>query len=114
MDPFHRLPGHTRTPPGLEHRLWRRLPAVLAWGTLLPVGVALLRRLAAAWSAHPPSDSALALGEYALVGVVVLHWTLVFTVAVGCWVVRIMKGPAFVADPYPPPGRNGNDNGNGG
>jgi hypothetical protein len=28
-------------------------------------------------------------------------WTAVFTVAVGCAIVWIMKGPAYVADPYP-------------
>ncbi len=106
MDPFRQLPGHTRAPHGLEHRIWRRLPAVLVWGTLLPAVVALLRRLASSVSEHPVSDSALDLGEYALIGVVVLHWTLVFTVALGCWVVRIMKGPAYVADAYPPPGRD--------
>jgi uncharacterized Tic20 family protein len=42
---------------------------------------------------------------YRLIGFVVLHWTLVFTVAIGCVIVWLMKGPAFVADAYPPPGR---------
>ena len=51
------------------------------------------------------SAAAPAASRYSLVGVVVFHWTLVLTVAIGCIVVMVMKGPAYVADPYPPPGR---------
>jgi uncharacterized Tic20 family protein len=40
-----------------------------------------------------------------VIGLVVLHWTLVFTVAIGCVIVWLMKGPAYVADAYPPPER---------
>ena len=32
--------------------------------------------------------------------VVVTAWTAVFTVAIGCFVVMVMKGPAYVADRY--------------
>ena len=35
------------------------------------------------------------------IGVVVLHWTLVLTVAIGAFIVMVMKGPAYVADAYP-------------
>ena len=38
MNAFKRLPGFTRSMPGLAQRLWRRLPAVLLWGTLVPLG----------------------------------------------------------------------------
>jgi hypothetical protein len=30
-----------------------------------------------------------------------LHWTLVLTLAIGCVIVMLMKGPAYVADAYP-------------
>jgi hypothetical protein len=30
--------------------------------------------------------------------VVVFHWTAVFTIAIGCVVVMLMKGPGYVAD----------------
>ena len=40
-----------------------------------------------------------------MIGVVVLHWTLVLTLALGCFIVRVMKGPAYVADAYPLPQR---------
>jgi hypothetical protein len=32
------------------------------------------------------------------IGVVVLHWTLLLTIAIGCVIVMLMKGPAYVAD----------------
>ena len=41
---------------------------------------------------------------YSRIGLVVLHWTRVLTVALGCIVVMVMKGPGFVAGAYPPPG----------
>ena len=41
---------------------------------------------------------------YRLIGLVVLHWTLVLTLAIGCAIVIVMKGPAYVADADPRPG----------
>ncbi len=38
-----------------------------------------------------------------MLGVVVLHWALVLTLALGCFIVKVMKGPAYVADGYPLP-----------
>jgi hypothetical protein len=41
--------------------------------------------------------------EIALASLVILYWTIVFTVALGCVIVMIAKGPAYVADAYPLP-----------
>jgi hypothetical protein len=30
-----------------------------------------------------------------------LHWNIVLTVAIGAFMVMVMKGPAYVADAYP-------------
>jgi hypothetical protein len=105
MNWLNRLTGFQRTPPGLEWAIWRRLPAILALGTLVPLGIA-----GAFWWAAPGQPSAaeereLLLLTYRLAGFLLLHWTLVLTVAIGCVIVWLMKGPAFVADAYPPPGR---------
>ena len=35
-----------------------------------------------------------------MVGLVILHWSLVLTLAIGCVIVMVMKGPAYVADAY--------------
>jgi len=40
---------------------------------------------------------------YGLLGWLLLHWSLWIAVATGCFVVRVMKGPAYVADAYPLP-----------
>ena len=104
MNLFNVLPGFERSPPGLEQRIWRRLPAILLWGTLLPLMLSGLNR-ALAPAAPPPgsSEGALLLWDYTMWGVVVLHWTLVLTLGLGCFIVRVMKGPAYVADAYPLP-----------
>jgi hypothetical protein len=107
MNLFDKLPGYTRSAPGLEQTLWRRLPAILLWGTLLPLLVSLAHH---AWAPAVPegsaSDSAQLLLDYTLIGVILLHWSLVLTVALGCLIVRVMKGPAYVADAYPLPLNN--------
>ena len=95
---LRRLKGHPRSPPGWEWRLWRRLPALALWGTVPPLALAgWLIGWPEAWLG---TRQALWLA-YVLIGVVVLHWTLLLTVGIGCWIVRLMKGPAYVADAYP-------------
>ena len=80
---------------------------VLDLRTLLPLGLAGLNRaLAPAVSESGAHSGAVLLWDYTLFGIVVLHWTLVLTLALGCFIVRVMKGPAYVADAYPPPGRD--------
>ncbi|PXW99337.1 hypothetical protein C7444_101167 [Sphaerotilus hippei] len=106
MNLFNKRPGSVRSAPGLEHRLWRRLPAILLWGTLLPLVLAGANHVLMPAEPLPAVDHrAQLLWDYTMAGVVVLHWTLVLTVALGCFIVRVMKGPAYVADPYPPPER---------
>ena len=104
MNLFNKLPGFVRSAPGWEQIIWRRLPAILLWGTLLPLGLAGLNRaLAPAVAKSSAGAGALLLWDYTMFGVVVLHWTLVLTLALGCFIVRVMKGPAYVADAYPLP-----------
>lgn len=105
MSFLNRLPGFHRSPPGLEWRLWKRLPLIWLLGTLVPLAYGGL-----AWWLAPEveggaTDPKLLLLLARLAGLVMVHWTLVLTVAIGCIVVRIMKGPAYVADPYPPADR---------
>ena len=104
MNLFDKLPGFARSAPGWEQHLWRRLPAILLWGTLLPLALAVLNHvLSPSTAAASGIDGALLLWDYTMIGVAVLHWTLVFTVGLGCFIVRVMKGPAYVADAYPFP-----------
>jgi hypothetical protein len=106
VNPFQRLPGFVRSAPGLEHRLWRRLPALLLWGTLLPaLLVGLNHLLAPDPGAGGSLDAAVLRWDFVLLGLVTLHWTLLLTLAIACFIVRVMKGPAYVADGYPLPER---------
>jgi hypothetical protein len=112
MNLFNKLPGFVRSAPGWEQRIWRRLPVILLWGTLLPLLPLLLAGVNHALAPAAPEESgagnsALLLWDYMLIGIVVLHWTLVLTVALGCFIVRVMKGPAYVADAYPFPDDKG-------
>jgi len=100
-----RLSGFQRTRPGREWAIWRRLPAILFWGTVLPLLVGLLFWALEPSQPTPAQDRDLLLVQFRLIGLVILHWTLVLTVAIGCVIVMLMKGPAYVADGYPPPER---------
>ena len=38
--------------------------------------------------------------DFLMIGLVVFIWTLVLTLTIGCVIVWLMKGPAYVADGY--------------
>ncbi|MEO7107172.1 MAG: hypothetical protein ABIZ09_12430 [Rhodoferax sp.] len=100
MNWFNKLPNSVRSAPGLEWALWRKLPVILAVGTVIP----LLALGAYHWlgdATTPAAQRALLLTDYRVLGLLVFHWTAVFTTAIGCVVVMAMKGPAYVADGFP-------------
>jgi hypothetical protein len=100
---FKKLPGFQKTPAGLERQILRRLPHVLWVGTLLAaIGAGLMRLLP--WSASEAEVATrITTVDIYLISLVILHWTVVFTVAIGAFIVMVMKGPAYVADAYPLP-----------
>ena len=98
---FNRLPGFQQTPAGQERNVLRRLPKLLTLGTLLLCLPSLGVRL---WWADAPAyevSTLITTVDIYAISVLVLHWTVVFTVAIGAVIVLIMKGPAYVADDYP-------------
>ena len=76
----------------------RLLPTAFLAGTLLPLLMAGLAR----WLITGRDAAELArhieLFDYVMIGLVLLIWTLLLTVAIGCVIVWLMKGPAYVAD----------------
>jgi hypothetical protein len=100
MKLLNRLPGFERSPPGLERVILRKLPWVALGGALVPALFALFTHL---W---PPAGTAMevakhvALADILAIAMAVTVWTGVLTVAIGCVVVILMKGPAYVADAY--------------
>jgi hypothetical protein len=105
MNLFNQLPGFEQSPPGLEHRILQRLPAILLLGTALPVALSLANRGLASFAGRTEEsdEKAQMLWDYVMLGLMVTHWMLVIAVGVTCVIVRVMKGPAYVADAYPLP-----------
>ena len=98
---FTKLPGSLRAASGLEWKIARRLPVLLLAGTVIPLAVA-----GWAWWFEPAGASAAEHREtvrwlYMAVGAVILHWTLMSVLAIGCLIVIVMKGPGYVADRFP-------------
>ncbi len=94
-------PNSIRAPAGLEWRLVRKLPGLCGIGLLL---------LLLAWVLGmvlpfdgDPQDIARRLRtfNYTLIGLAIFHVTMVLTVAFGCLIVMIMKGPQYTSDSYP-------------
>ena len=99
MNLFTRLHGR-RVPPGLEWQILRRLPQITLVGSLIPVALAVLVRVL---PPEPGVDIAkhVKTVDIFAIATAITFFTAVLTVAIGCIVVYIMKGPAYVADAYP-------------
>ncbi|MBN9695822.1 MAG: hypothetical protein J0L85_08475 [Zoogloea sp.] len=98
---FKHLPGFPRTPPGLERQILRALPRLLWTGSLLLTLPSLLVRL---WLLEQPDLAAGTLvvtTDIYVISLVILHWTVLFTVGIAAFICMVMKGPAYVADAYP-------------
>jgi len=81
---FKKLSGFKRGPTGIEWWLFRRLPKIFCYGTLsmMIVGFSLYQTL------------------YYLLGYLFSYWFFCGATMIGCILVLIMKGPAYVADGY--------------
>lgn len=99
MNLFTKLHGR-RVPPGLEWRILRRLPHISLAGSLIPIALAVLVRIL---PPEPGVDIAkhIKTVDIFAIATAITFFTAVLTVAIGCVVVYIMKGPAYVADAYP-------------
>ena len=101
MNFFTKLPGFTKSPPGLEREVLRLLPKILILGTLFLGFPSLLARFYP-WDG---SETLVAMRitsiDIYMISAVILHWSIVCTVAIAAFIVMVMKGPAYVADAYP-------------
>ena len=101
MKLFNRLPGFNPAPAGLERTVLRALPTALWSGTLLLCLPSIAVR-AWSWLTGAPADTPpLMMIDIYVAGVIILHSTILFTVATAAFIVMVMKGPAYVADAYP-------------
>lgn len=98
---FNQLPGFIRTPPGQERKILRVLPKILVLGTLILGIPSLVSRIFISNGTDLEIARQIMTVDIYSISLIVLHWTVVFTVALGAFIVMVMKGPAYVADPYP-------------
>lgn len=73
---------------------------LLLGGTLIPALCAIASRFFPPESSPADVVAHLQLVDIMAIALVATVWTAVLTTAIGCWVVMIMKGPAYVADRY--------------
>jgi len=85
---------------GLEWRLLRRLPHAAIGVTAAPLLFLLLVRWLPPDVAADAGEKHVRLAEIFTIAVILTGWTAIFTLAIGCFVVYVMKGPAYVADRY--------------
>ncbi len=104
MNYFRKLPGFRRSPSGLEWRVLKKLPLVTLLGTIIPIGFV----LALYWS-ELLEPRVLDKIIMITIGLVSLHWSFMVTIGIAAFIVMLMKGPAYVADPYYPPDFNDPD-----
>ena len=97
MSWLNKLPNSIRSASGLEWSLWRKLPLIFLVGTAAPLAVAVALHLGSDLEVSANARW-LQTMDYMVAGVVVFHWTAVLTIAIGCVVVMLMKGPGYVAD----------------
>lgn len=97
---LNKLPGFKQTPYGFEWRLLRLMPTAFVAGTLLPALVAFLARFLMTAGSDAELIRHIQLFDYLMIGLVIFIWTLILTVVIGCVIVWLMKGPAYVADGY--------------
>ena len=98
---LQKLPGSVREPPGLEWKILKKLPMVLVAGTTVAGLCFAYAYLVPAPDAGDSIEKYLTGVAIAVVATTLTLWTAIFTTAIGCAVVWIMKGPAYVADGYP-------------
>jgi len=101
MSYFNKLPGFIKTPSGFEWVLLKKLPLVFVICTALP-GAAILSIYLSNQVLNPEQLKTI----YQCLGVLFSLWFFIGAAAIGCVVVIIMKGPAYVADPYELPKEN--------
>lgn len=100
MDKYFRKLHENRAPPGLERVIWRKLPMALLGSVFVPLALSVAMRAMPPASTAAEIAKATKLVDYFALGLAMTLLTAVFTVAIGCVIVMIMKGPAYVADPY--------------
>ena len=100
MDWLKKLEPVRREDAGLEWWLWRKLPLLAVLAVALPLGILGLLHLFHLGDTREATLRLLQMAKFVCWGVLFFHASLLVTVAIGCIVVMIMKGPGYTADSY--------------
>ena len=100
MEKYFRKLHEQRAAPGIERIIWRRLPAALLGSIFLPICLCVAIRLLPPDGTVHEVTKITRMFDFFAIGLGMTLLTAVFTVAIGCIVVMVMKGPAYVADGY--------------
>lgn len=98
---FKQLEGFTPSPPGLERSILRRLPELFVCGSVAIAAPAVLIRVLPYDGSIKEWQSAIAMMDIVAIACLVFYITMLFTLGLGALIVKLMKGPAYVADAYP-------------
>lgn len=94
---FKKIPN-TKYPLGVEWPLLKKMPLVTLLGTILFASPSILL-----FFKSTPLTATDNLIIYKTIGALFSLWFFAGTVVIGCCVIIVMKGPAYVADAYPLP-----------
>jgi len=98
---LNKLSGHIRYPAGDEWLVLKKIPSLLLVGTLVPAAVLSYLHF---YSALPHAE--VLKHTYLVFGLVFSLWFFIGVLAIACVIILLMKGPAYVADPYELPKEN--------
>ena len=76
------------------------MPTVCLAGTLLPALMSVVARFFITDGSAAELARKIQIFDYSMIGLVIFIWTLVVVVTIGCVIVWLMKGPAYVADGF--------------
>ena len=93
-----------RYPPGLERELLRKIPKYLLGTILVPLFMVILVRLSAVENLFASTaEEVVKLHttiDFLSIAIFVAILPVILTLFIGCIIVILMKGPAYVADAY--------------
>ena len=98
---LNKLPNSRREPHGLEWKILKKMPMATLASLVIPGLMVLYARMSPMPAPGESVDKYLTGINIAAIATSVTALTAVFTVAIGCVIVVLMKGPAYVADEYP-------------
>ena len=89
-----------REPPGMERKILRKMPWLVAGNLVVPVLMMQLARVFLSDPAMADADKYLTGVDIFAIAIGLTVATALLTIAIGCVIVMVMKGPAYVADAY--------------